>query len=154
MFLNFSKRRKRLRQCYKTLSMLSPFDFTSVLFGQLWSYSVHFVHFDYLVYFGPIRSIFGLIHSTSVLFSHFGSIQSIWFILTTSILFRSRQSFLRELVQRTTFFTNWSIKALLVAFITGTYSVVPHLLGNTVAFILSCCFLRSMLLPLFIKKFH
>ena len=78
MFLNFSKRRrKRQRQCYKTLSMSSPFDFTTVLFGQLWSYSVHSVHFDYLVYFGLIRSIFGLIHFTSVLFGHFGSIQSI-----------------------------------------------------------------------------
>ena len=155
MFLNFSKRRrKRQRQCYKTLSMSSPFDFTTVLFGQLWSYSVHSVHFDYLVYFGLIRSIFGLIHFTSVLFGHFGSIQSIsvhsdhFHPIPSTSVFSHRTGTTYHFSQTGLLEHCWW------DFYAVTYSVVPHFLGNTVAFILSCCFLSSMLLPLFIKKFH
>ncbi|XP_050273735.1 protein ACCELERATED CELL DEATH 6-like [Quercus robur] len=52
-----------------------------------------------------------------------------------------------EVIQRAPFFTNWSIGALLVAFISGTYTVVPHSFGISVAVILFCCFLGSMLFP-------
>ena len=85
---NFLQRRKRLKQCYKSLSMSSPFDFTFdlhffffrfeliitleyhiqstlVIFGLTWSNSVlHGPLWSYLVYFGLIR--FSL--STLVLF--------------------------------------------------------------------------------------
>ena len=39
--------------------------------------------------------------------------------------------FHRRVVRRAPLFTNWSIVALLVAFISGTYTVVPHSLGIT-----------------------
>ncbi|GMY21926.1 protein ACCELERATED CELL DEATH 6-like [Fagus crenata] len=51
--------------------------------------------------------------------------------------------FHRRVVRRAPLFTNWSIVALLVAFISGTYTVVPHSLGITAAVILFCCFLSN-----------
>ena len=51
--------------------------------------------------------------------------------------------FHRRVVRRAPLFTNWSIVALLVAFISGTYTVVPHSLGITAAVILYCCFLSN-----------
>ena len=60
--------------------------------------------------------------------------------------------FHEQMVRRAPLFTNWSIGALLVAFIAGTYSVVPQSFGITAAVILSCCFLYCLFLPLSIKK--
>ena len=59
-----------------------------------------------------------------------------------------------EVVHRVASFTNWSVGALLVAFISGTYAVVPHTWGNTVAITLCCCFLISLIFPLSIKKYY
>ena len=61
-------------------------------------------------------------------------------------------TFHKKVARRISFFTNWSIGALLVAFIAGTYTVVPHSLGITVTVLLCCCFLSNMLFPLSIKK--
>ena len=60
--------------------------------------------------------------------------------------------FKKNVARRTAFLTNWSIGTLLVAFIAGIYSVVPHSLGITVAVLLCCCFLSSLFFPLSIKK--
>ena len=49
--------------------------------------------------------------------------------------------FYEQMISRAPIFTNWSIGALLVAFIAGTYSVVPQSFGITAAVILSCCVL-------------
>ena len=49
--------------------------------------------------------------------------------------------FHREMVRRTSIYINWSILALLVAIIAGTYAVVPHSLGIAVVVIICCCFL-------------
>ena len=62
--------------------------------------------------------------------------------------------FLREVVRHSISFTNWSVGALLVAFISGTYAVVPHSGGNTVAITLCCCFLISLFFPVLIKKYY
>ena len=62
--------------------------------------------------------------------------------------------FLSEVVRHSISFTNWSVGALLVAFVSGTYAVVPHSWGNTVAITLCCCFLISLIFPLFIKKYY
>ena len=51
--------------------------------------------------------------------------------------------FHREVVRRTSFLIDWSILALLVAFIAGTYAVVPHSLGIAVVVILYCCLLSG-----------
>uniref|UniRef100_A0A2N9GI56 PGG domain-containing protein n=1 Tax=Fagus sylvatica TaxID=28930 RepID=A0A2N9GI56_FAGSY len=51
--------------------------------------------------------------------------------------------FHRRVVRRAPLFTNWSIIAMLVAFISGTYTVVPQSLGITAAVILYCCFLSN-----------
>ena len=48
-------------------------------------------------------------------------------------------AFHKKVARRTAFLTNWSIGALLVAFIAGIYSVVPHTSGITVAVLLCCC---------------
>ena len=60
--------------------------------------------------------------------------------------------FHRKMVRRAPIFTNWSIGALLVAFIAGNYTVVPQSFGITAALILSFCFLYCLFLPLSIKK--
>ena len=60
--------------------------------------------------------------------------------------------FYEQMIRRAPIFTNWSIGALLVAFIAGTYSVVPQSFGITAAVILSCCVLYCLFLPLSIKK--
>ncbi|GMY21921.1 protein ACCELERATED CELL DEATH 6-like [Fagus crenata] len=51
--------------------------------------------------------------------------------------------FHRRVERRAPLFTNWSIIAMLVAFISGTYTVVPQSLGITAAVILYCCFLSN-----------
>lgn len=84
---------------------------------------------------------FGL--STTSVFVHF-------LASTTS----EEVAFHRKMERRNAFYTNWSIGAMLVAFIAGTYTVVPHSLGITVAVLLSCCFLSSMFLPLSIKDYR
>ncbi|XP_030958551.1 protein ACCELERATED CELL DEATH 6-like [Quercus lobata] len=61
-------------------------------------------------------------------------------------------TFHKKVARRISFYTNWSIGALLLAFIAGTYTVVPHSLGITVAVLLCGCFLSNMLFPLSIKK--
>ena len=60
--------------------------------------------------------------------------------------------FHEQMVRRAPVFTNWSIGALLVAFIAGNYTVVPQSFGITAAVILSCCFLYCLFLPLSMKK--
>lgn len=60
--------------------------------------------------------------------------------------------FHRKVARRNAYFTNWSIGALLVAFIAATYTVVPHSLGNAVAIILCCCLLSGVFFPLTLKK--
>ncbi|KAL4636686.1 hypothetical protein ACB092_03G026800 [Castanea dentata] len=82
---------------------------------------------------------FGL--STTSVFLHF-------FVSTTI----EDDIFHRKVARRIAFFTNWSVGALLAAFIAGTYTVVPHSLGITVAVLLCCCFLSNMLFPLSIRK--
>ena len=57
-------------------------------------------------------------------------------------------NFHRQMVRHAPIFTNWSVAALLVAFIAGNYTVVPQSLGITAAVILSFCFLCCLLLPL------
>ena len=57
-------------------------------------------------------------------------------------------NFYRQMVRRAPIFTNWSVAALLVAFIAGNYTVVPQSFGITAAVILSCCFLCCLFLPL------
>ena len=52
--------------------------------------------------------------------------------------------YLRKVVRRSISFTNWSVGALLVAFISGTYAVVPHSWGTSVAITLCCCLLISL----------
>ena len=81
---------------------------------------------------------FGL--STTSVFIHF--------FATTAI--RS-VDFHREVERHTPLFTKWSIGALLVAFIAGTYLVVPLSLGITISVILFCCFLISLFFPIAIK---
>ena len=81
---------------------------------------------------------FGL--STTSVFIHF--------FATTTI---TSADFHREVVQHTPLFTKWSIGALLVAFIAGTYIVVPLSLGITTAVILFCCFLISLFFPIAMK---
>ena len=61
--------------------------------------------------------------------------------------------FHREVARRTSLFINWSIGALLVAFIAGTYTVVPHSLGISVLVIPCCCFLSAMFFPLSLDRF-
>ena len=61
-------------------------------------------------------------------------------------------NFYRQMVRRAPIFTNWSVAALLVAFIAGNYTVVPQSFGITAAVILSCCFLYCLFLPLSIQK--
>ncbi|KAK7846736.1 ankyrin repeat-containing protein itn1 [Quercus suber] len=61
-------------------------------------------------------------------------------------------AFHKKVARRTAFLTNWSSGTLLVAFIAGTYSMVPHSLGITVAVLLCCCFLSSLFFPLSIKR--
>ena len=68
----------------------------------------------------------------------------------TSILIHFIDSLRREtgiivlecVARRSFYFTYYAIIALLVAFISGTYTVVPHSLGITAAVILYCCFLK------------
>ena len=64
-----------------------------------------------------------------------------------SILLTNEVSFHGQMVRRAPLFTSWSIGALLVTFIAGTYTVVPQSFGITAAVILSCCFLYCMFLP-------
>ena len=59
--------------------------------------------------------------------------------------------FHREVLRRAPIFTTWSIGALLVAFIAGTYTAVPHFLGITVGLIICCCLLICLFFPLLIK---
>ena len=61
--------------------------------------------------------------------------------------------FHREVARRTSLLINWSIGALLVAFIAGTYTVVPHSLGIAVVVILCCCFLSAMFFPLSLDEY-
>ena len=82
---------------------------------------------------------FGL--STSSVFLHF-------FVSTTI----EGATFHRKVARRIDFYTNWSVGALLVDFIAGTYTVVPHSLGITVAVLLCCCLLSNKLFPLSIWK--
>ena len=81
---------------------------------------------------------FGL--SATSVFVHF-------LALTTS----EEIAFHTKIERRTAFYTNWSIGAMLVAFIAGTYTVVPHSLGIAVAVLLTCCFVSSLFLPVTIK---
>ncbi|KAK4595491.1 hypothetical protein RGQ29_013814 [Quercus rubra] len=60
----------------------------------------------------------------------------------------------REMVRRTAFYMNWSILALLVAFIAGTYAVVPHSLGIAVVVIICCCFLSPACLLHFFSAYY
>ena len=59
----------------------------------------------------------------------------------------------REMVRRTAFYMNWSILALLVAFIAGTYAVVPHSLGIAVVVIICCCFLSPAVFELSLDRY-
>ena len=61
--------------------------------------------------------------------------------------------FHREVARRTSLLINWSIGALPVAFIAGTYTVVPHSLGIAVVVILCCCFLSAMFFPLSLDRY-
>ena len=79
---------------------------------------------------------------------------------TTSVFVRFLASatiegaiFHREVVRRPSLLINWSIGALLVAFIAGTYTVVPHPFGIAVVVILCCCFLSTMFFPLSLDRF-
>ncbi|GMY20762.1 ankyrin repeat-containing protein At5g02620-like, partial [Fagus crenata] len=40
---------------------------------------------------------------------------------------------------------HWSVKALLISYISGTYAVMPHSLGVSAAVIISFCFIRAFL---------
>ena len=60
-------------------------------------------------------------------------------------------AFHRKVERRTAYHTTFSIGAMLVAFIAGTYTVVPHSLGIAVAVLLSSCFLSFIFLPVTIK---
>ncbi|KAK7817601.1 ankyrin repeat-containing protein, partial [Quercus suber] len=84
---------------------------------------------------------FGL--STTSIFVHF---------LASSAI--TGNVFLREVVQHSISYTNWSVGALLVAFISGTYAVVPHSWGITVAITHCCCFLISLFFPFFTKIYY
>lgn len=81
--------------------------------------------------------------STTAVFVHF---------LASATIDRENDVFHRKVARRKAFFTNWSIGALLVAFIAATYTVVPRSLGNAVAIILCCCLLSGVFFPLTIKK--
>ena len=59
----------------------------------------------------------------------------------------------REMVRRTAFLIDSSILALLVAFIAGTYAVVPHSLGIAVVVIICCCFLSPTVLELSLDRY-
>ena len=83
---------------------------------------------------------FGL--SATSVFVHF-------LALTTS----EEIAFNRKIERRTAFYTNWSIGAMLFAFVAGTYAVVPHPWGIAVAVLLSSCFLSSLFLPVTIKDY-
>ena len=61
--------------------------------------------------------------------------------------------FHREVARRYSLLINWSIGALLVAFIAGTYTVVAHSLGIAVVVILCCCFLSAMFFPLLLDDY-
>ncbi|KAF3947067.1 hypothetical protein CMV_026748 [Castanea mollissima] len=50
--------------------------------------------------------------------------------------------------QRALFFTTYSILLLLVAFVAGTYMVVPHTMGMTTAVVVCCCFFSNQILSL------
>ena len=54
-------------------------------------------------------------HSTNSVFLHFSASATI-----------KDDIFHRKVARRISFFTNWSIRALLVAFIASTYTVEPH----------------------------
>ena len=60
-------------------------------------------------------------------------------------------AFHRKVERRTAYYTGYSIGAMLVAFIAGTYTVMPHSLGIAVAVLLSSCFLSFIFLPVTIK---
>ena len=61
-------------------------------------------------------------------------------------------NFHRQMARRAPILTNWSVAALLVAFIAGNYTLVPQSFGITAAVILSCCFLYCLFLPLSIQN--
>ncbi|KAL0006218.1 hypothetical protein SO802_013779 [Lithocarpus litseifolius] len=54
----------------------------------------------------------------------------------------------RDYQQRAVFFTTYSILLLLVAFVSGTYTVVPHTMGMTTAVVVCCCFFSNQILSL------
>ena len=54
----------------------------------------------------------------------------------------------RDHQQRALFFTTYSILLLLVAFVSGTYTVVPHTMGMTTAVVVCCCFFSNQILSL------
>uniref|UniRef100_A0A7N2L5W2 PGG domain-containing protein n=1 Tax=Quercus lobata TaxID=97700 RepID=A0A7N2L5W2_QUELO len=60
-------------------------------------------------------------------------------LVATLIATHEDVAFHKKVARRTAFLTNWPIGALLVAFIAGIYSVVPHTSGITVAVLHCCC---------------
>ena len=51
-------------------------------------------------------------------------------------------------IQRALAFTTYSILLLVVAFVSGTYTVMPHSMGITTAVIVCCCFFSNQILSL------